>query len=472
MNLNRILITAPSSGSGKTLITCGIMEALKRRKMKVGAFKCGPDYIDPMFHKKVLNIPSKNLDSFMADENTLKYLFKSQAEQVDISVIEGVMGYYDGLSFDDTKASTYEVAKITKTPAILVINARGMALSAIAAIKGFIEFAADSGIKGVILNRVTKMTFMQLAPVIEEKLGIKVLGFIPECKDCQFESRHLGLITPAEISDINVRLSKMADLIEENVDLDGIIKIAENAPDFCCDDISEIENVCEKYYKFCCDGRKHDDCVKIAVAYDEAFCFYYEDNFELLKKLGARLEFFSPMKDKKLPDNISGIMLGGGYPEIYAKQLSENTQMLDEIRSAYKNKIPIVAECGGFLYLHREIEDLEYNVCKMAGIIDAKAVYTGKLGRFGYIDVELKKKQMYGDVGGKIKGHEFHYYDSSCNGNDALAVKPSKKRQWECINSDEYLEAGFPHLYYYSNINFARNFVKKCIITDRQRIVK
>lgn len=346
MKLPRILISAASSGSGKTTFTCGLLEVLKRHNLSVSAFKCGPDYIDPMFHRTVLDLPSKNLDSFFADKNTLLYLFAESAVKADISVIEGVMGYYDGLGFDTVRASSYEVAKDLKTPVILILNAKGMALSAVAAIKGFLELEEKPQIKGVVLNHVTKMTYMQLAPVIEERLGIRVLGFLPPMPDCQIESRHLGLVTPKELADIKSKICKIADLIEENVNVDLLLEIAGEANELeetnimLDNELIDIDCECnDKYY----------NKVKIAVAYDKAFCFYYEDNLNLLRKLGAELQFFSPMYDDKLPENCSGILLGGGYPELYADILSNNRCMLKEIKSAYDNNMPIIAECGGFL---------------------------------------------------------------------------------------------------------------------------
>ena len=368
MKLPRILITAISSGSGKTTITCGILQALKNRGLKVSAFKCGPDYIDPMFHKTVLELPSKNLDAFLAKKEVLKELFFESAKSSDISVIEGVMGYYDGMAFDTEKASSYEVAKILNMPAIIVLNAKGMSLSAVAALKGFIDFKENSRIKGVILNRVTKMTYMQLKPVIEEQLGIKVLGFMPDSPACKLESRHLGLITPAELDDIKKTIEEISKLVEENIDIDMLIDIAkENDEFFNCFDVNTKKNlysssVLEINDKITFDN--NNDNIKIAVAYDKAFCFYYEDNLNLLKKLGAKLEYFSPLIDKEIPKDCAGLLLGGGYPEIYAKQLSENTQMLRSIRNAIENKMPCVAECGGFLYLHREIEDVQHNLYK------------------------------------------------------------------------------------------------------------
>lgn len=395
MKLPRILITAASSGSGKTMITCGLLRALKRRGLEVSAFKCGPDYIDPMFHKNVLGIPSKNLDSFLADKDTLKYLFEESAVKADISVIEGVMGYYDGAGFDTTRASTFEVGQIISAPAVLVVNAKGMSLSTVAMIKGFLDYESDSGIKAVILNRVTKMTFMQLKPVIENKLGVKVIGFIPYSEECRLESRHLGLITPAELADLQKCIDKMADLAEENIDIDELIKIAEAAPELTPpENVSEISNVNmeltppenmsgmrNEFSKVTPPqnvGEMRNEAakrpVKIAVAYDKAFCFYYEDNLNLLRKYGAELEFFSPLSDSELPKGCSGLLLGGGYPEVYAEQLSKNMKIKENIRHAIENKMPCIAECGGFLYLHREIEDLEHKLHKMVGIIDAKAI--------------------------------------------------------------------------------------------------
>lgn len=438
-NLPRIMIAGANSGSGKTTVTCGILKVLQKRSLKTSAFKCGPDYIDPMFHTRAVGVPSKNLDSFFCDEQLLQGLFYNHAKNSDISVIEGVMGYYDGLSFESCEASSFSVAKATNTPVILVVNAKGMAMTAVALIKGIMDFKSDSNIKGVILNNVSKTAFEGLKTVIEKQLNIKVFGFLPNSPDCALESRHLGLVTPAEMQDINSKLEKLRELTQKYIDIDGIIELANNSQPFITD-FREI--------------KEENKRVKIGVAYDEAFSFYYKDNLELLEKLGCEIVYFSPLKDSKLPKNIDGIILGGGYPELYLKRLSENVGMLYDIKYKLENGLPCLAECGGFMYLHKEIEDKNNNFYSMVGVIDAKAVYKNKLVRFGYITLTNKDYIL--------KAHEFHYWDSDNNGSFFKAEKPDG-RVWECMHEYKNLICGFPHIFYYSNIDFVKGFINKCV---------
>lgn len=455
MKLPRIMLAAPNSGSGKTLITCGLLQALKNEKLNVTAFKSGPDYIDPMFHTKVIGTPSKNLDSYFADEETLKYLFAKSASKSDISVIEGVMGFYDGLGGISTAASSYDVARITKTPVILVISAKGMSLSVVALLKGIMEYRKDSNIKGVILNNVSEMYFKEMKPIIESELGIKAIGYVPKLVDCLIESRHLGLVTPGEILDLQQRVERLAEVLAESIDIKEIINLANEAEEFADTAVNPPKRVQELLDKV--DAEK----VKIAVAKDDAFCFYYEDNFELLKSLGAELEFFSPLNDERVPE-CDGMMFGGGYPELYAKTLSENTSMKKSILENISRGVPYVAECGGFMYLHEFMEDMEKKSWPMVGVVKGSVKKTDRLGRFGYINLTAKKAMVYGAKDIEIKAHEFHYFDSSNNGEDFHAQKAIRKRGWECVIADEKSAVGFPHLYYYSNPEFAWNLINKC----------
>lgn len=458
MEIPRIMVAAGSSGSGKTIITCGLLQALKNRSLKAVSFKCGPDYIDPMFHKTILGTPSKNLDTFFANPGTVRSLMAEEAARADISVIEGVMGYYDGAGITTYTASSYELASITKTPVILVVNTKGMGLSVIPYIKGFMEYKADSFIKAVILNNTSFMVYSKLKPLIENTLNITVAGYLPKMPELQIESRHLGLVTPSEVSGIKEKIKKLAFKIEEYIDIDKILSIAKAAPGFKAKPL-EIMPVYS-------NGIAHK--LRIGVAKDEAFCFYYKDNLKLLEKLGAELEYFSPLHDKKLPGGIHGCIIGGGYPELYLEKLSSNTTMLNSVKSAFIDKnMPYIAECGGFLYLHENMEDIEgrYNY-KLAGVIPANAVYKGKLQHFGYITLYPVKyggvKDYYGTVN-EIKAHEFHYYNSTNNGNSYIAKKPFQDMEWQCIHMEGQGFAGFPHLYFYSNPDFAKEFVKKCL---------
>lgn len=437
-NLPRILIGACSSGSGKTTIACGLLTALKNRGLNVGAYKCGPDYIDPMFHTSALGVESKNLDSFFCDEGLLKELFYNQAVNRDINVIEGVMGYYDGLSMDSCEASTYSIAKMLNTPVILVLNGKGMAYTTISLLKGIIEFKNDSNVAGVIINNISQAVYSRLKPVIENQLNIKALGFMPYIKECQLESRHLGLVTPQDMENIELKLEKLGQLTEKYIDVDEIINIAHNSKAL---NVNIKEKMCKK------------EKVKIAVAYDKAFCFYYKDNIELLKNMGCKIEYFSPLEDKALPTNIDGIILGGGYPELYLEKLSNNKEMLFSIKNAVENNIPCLAECGGFMYLHSEIEDKQGKVYKMCDVIKGNTSYQNRLVRFGYINLTNEKYNL--------KAHEFHYWDSTNNGNTFVAKKPDG-RSWECMVQYKNLIGGFPHIFYFSDPDFVQDFIERC----------
>lgn len=443
----RIMLAAPSSGSGKTLITCGILQALKNRDIKLAAFKCGPDYIDPMFHSRIMGISSKNLDSFFTEEEMTRYLFGREAAKADFSVIEGVMGYYDGLAGKSTKASAYDLACVTKTPVILIVDCKGMSVSLGALIKGFAEYKTNSQIAGVILNRMSEGLYPRIKEQIEQELHLPVLGYVPMVSEYVIESRHLGLVTPNEIENFQENLRGLAQILERTIDLDQLQKIGEGAP--------KLQWQEAKLPSFRTD-------VKIGVAMDEAFCFYYRDNLELLEHFGAKLSYFSPIHDTMLPKDLDGLIFYGGYPELYAEQLSKNTEMLEEIRNLLRNKIPYLAECGGFMYLHEQMEDMEGRTYPMVGEVKGIAYRTKKLSRFGYVTLEASKDQILGKSGMICQGHEFHYFDSTNNGEDFTARKPLTKRKWKCIHGTEYSIAGFPHLYYYSNPEMIVSFLRQC----------
>lgn len=455
----RIMLAAGASGSGKTLITCGILQALKNRGQRVAAFKCGPDYIDPMFHEKVLKTKSRNLDTFFTDEETTRYLFWKNAVDADISVMEGVMGFYDGLGGISEKASAYDLAKVTETPVVLVVNTKGMSLSISAYIKGFLEFRKKSGIQGVILNQMSAMQYPRMKEVIEKETGIRVYGYVPKVSDCVIESRHLGLVLPGEIEELEGKLQKLTAILEESLDMEGLIELARRASKPEISFPSELKLVLESPEA----AKIKAAAPKIAVARDEAFCFIYEDNLELLRQLGAQLVEFSPIHDKKLPEGIQGILLYGGYPELYAKELSENISMLEDLKKHLLSGIPCMAECGGFMYLHDTMEDMDGKEWKMTGVVEGKAYKTKKLGRFGYIELETAEAgKDDGNRKERIRGHEFHYFDSTNCGEACIARKPLQSRSWKCMHRRENLLAGFPHLYYCSNPEIALKFCLKC----------
>lgn len=457
MKIPRILLAAGSSGSGKTLITCGLLEALVERGLKTASFKCGPDYIDPMFHSRVIGTKSRNLDTFFTGSEVTKYLLTRNARDCEIAVMEGVMGFYDGVAGTTTTASAYDLAKVTDTPVILIVNSRGMSVSLAGYVKGFLEYKKDSHIKGVIFNQMSPMLYPRMKKLLEEELGVAVLGYVPKVEDCVIESRHLGLVLPDEIPELKDRLHKLAGVLEETLDIDRILELAGEAPDL-------LDAKPESVTDF-----RLSEPVRIGVAEDEAFCFFYADNFRLLGEMGAEIVPFSPMEDKQLPDDLDGLLLYGGYPELNGKKLEQNTTMKDMIREKLKAGMPCMAECGGFMYLHKEMEGMDGNFYQMAGVIPGKAYRTPKLSRFGYVTLTQKKPALGMEDFGEIPAHEFHYFDSENCGGDFHAAKPESKRGWDCIHGTDTMLAGFPHLYYYGNPEVPKAFLKKCLAYKKQR---
>lgn len=455
-NIPRIMVAAPSSGSGKTTITCGLIKAFLNRKYRLSSFKCGPDYIDPMFHKYVLGVSGGNLDSFFLEDDGVRRQFLEGASDSDLALLEGVMGFYDGVAGVSLQASSYDIARITDTPVILVVDCKGASLSLAALIQGFLQYKMDdrplSGIKGVLLNRISGMMAQRLKPEIQ-KLGIPVVGWLPECRQMTLESRHLGLVMPKELEKLQDQMEELAAQMAKTVDLDKIYEIARSAPGILLAEkktgLKDGERVQEKKRG-----------LRIAVARDQAFCFYYQENLRLLEELGAELVFFSPLKDRRLPNEIDGLLLGGGYPELYAKELSANGDMLSAIKALVDDKIPYLAECGGFLYLHRHLEDRDQQIYPMVDVIKGQGFGTGRLSRFGYISLTPLQEEKC--LQGEIKGHEFHYWDSTDCGTDWEAKKPVSGKGWICVHSREYQIGGFPHLYYPSNPEFIARWLDGC----------
>ncbi len=458
MYIPRIMIAATGSGSGKTMITCSLLGALKKMNIDVAAFKCGPDYIDPMFHRTVLDIPSENLDTYFTGEEITKEIFEELSKEHEMAVMEGVMGLYDGAGGVSLLGSSYELACVTDTPIMLVIDTHGMGRSVVPVIAGMLSYDTKKLIKGVILNRVSKGFFNTLSEIIKKELDIEVFGYFENKEELAVSSRHLGLTLPSEIDDIKAKLNKGAEYILESVDIERIIKIAKNASDIQSPDCKTSSSIFNNkgIDEDASDNKKYT----LAVARDEAFCFYYEANLRMFKERGVDIKYFSPVHDTALPEKCDGIILGGGYPELYAKALSENKSMLESIRSAIEKGIPSLAECGGFMYLHSEITDDKGNTYPLAGVINEKISYIGKPVRFGYIEI-MDKNGFFLPDGIKIKGHEFHYYDSSGNGEGAVAVKPVTNRSWECCHTDDNHFWGFPHLYYPSCPEFVESFIDK-----------
>ncbi len=504
MKLRRFMIAAVSSGSGKTLITCGLLRLLQEQGMTPVSFKCGPDFIDPMFHTTVLGTKSRNLDPWFTDGGRTRMLMATRAEKADLAVLEGVMGFYDGISANSSAGGSSDLAEITRTPVLLVVPAHGVSRSVLPMVRGFLDFPGGQMIRGIILNRVSASFFPTLKKMIETETGIPVVGYVPKLEaSMTLESRHLGLVMPDEIPGLQEKLGQLAGLFRQTMDLEQILAIADSAPDIPDEeiqreedrvriemqapgdrerisdnelDIRASEEECERKSCVCSADKSHakagqDDKtigkIRIGLARDEAFCFMYEDNLELLRRFGAELVPFSPMRDEKLPENLDGLLLHGGYPELHAEVLSQNESMRRAIRDVITGGMPVQAECGGFLYLHRTLTDQKGQTYPLVGMFPEKAYDTGHLTRFGY--VELREGRFFGRDVGSVRAHEFHYYESDNPGSAMLAVKPSGKWSWRCVRETDTMYAGFPHLYYYANPGVAAAFLDCCRKYQRRR---
>lgn len=441
------MLAAASSGSGKTTIACAILQALTRMGEHPVSFKCGPDYIDPMFHRQVLGVPSRNLDLFFSDEATAAYLLQKNSENFSLAFIEGVMGYYDGIA-TTTEASSWQLAKATQTPVVLVLNCKGMSVSIAAQLGGYLSYQPDSQIKGVILNQVSKSIYPEIKALIEQRYDVAVCGYMPKMSDCSLESRHLGLVTAEEIGDLQQRLEKLGEQAMQTIDLPLLLKIAAQAPALAVPAVQL--------------PAPNPTPLRIGVARDKAFSFYYADNLELLEQLGAQLVEFSPLHDPQLPDDLDGLLLGGGYPELYADTLSQNRTLMAQIKAALQNGLPCIAECGGFQYLCEQLEGADSKSYPMVGFLPGSSFRTPSLRRFGYVRLTAQKDNLLCKKGEGFAAHEFHYWDSQHCGNGCIAQKPCRRSSWECVVCDENFWAGYPHLYFYANVQMAKNFLNRC----------
>lgn len=437
--LPRIILAAPHSGAGKTTVTLALLSALISQGVRPAAFKCGPDYIDPLFHRELLGLPSFNLDLFLSGERTARALLAAHAQGYDVAVIEGVMGYYDGVGLTE-QAGSYDLARATDTPVALVLPASSAALSLAALVKGFCAFRRPSRIAGLILNGCGQSLYARLKPMLEAETGLPLFGYLPRLPECSVGSRHLGLITPAEIGGLRQKLEQLGQEARRSIEIEALLQLAAAAPPLEAD-LPPI-------------APRPGPGPRIAVARDRAFCFYYADNLQLLERLGAEPVCFSPLADPCLPPNVSALYLGGGYPELYAAELSANTALRQSIRDAVAGGLPTLAECGGFLYLHQRLDGRP-----MVGVIEGDALATPKLRRFGYLTLTASQDNLLCRAGESLPAHEFHYWDSTAVQDACRARKPDG-REWPCVVASRTLFAGFPHLYFYANPEIAARYVQ------------
>ena len=427
----QFLLAAPRSGSGKTTMTCALLMALKRRGCAPCAFKSGPDYIDPMFHRAVLGVESRSLDLFFSAPETVRTLYARGAAGHGAAVCEGAMGFYDGLGGVSDRASAWHLADTLGLPVLLVVEPKGQSLTLAAELKGLVNFRTPSRIAGILLNNCTARMHALLAPMLEKETGLPVLGFLPKLPEAVIGSRHLGLYTAAEVENLQQKLALLADAAEEHIDWPRLLALCEKEPP-----------------ALPVQPETPPARVRIAVAQDEAFCFTYAETLEAFRDAGAEVVFFSPLRDTALPENIGGLYLPGGYPELHARELSGNTSLLREIKRKIESGLPTAAECGGFLYLGQSLTDAEGQSWPMAGVLPGEAKDAGRLVRFGYAALSADSDSLLFRAGESFPIHEFHHWDSTANGTALAAKKPVGGAEWRCGFVNEHFYAGFPHLYW------------------------
>ncbi|CAK7029459.1 MAG: Cobyrinate a,c-diamide synthase [Peptostreptococcus russellii] len=447
--MKKILIAGSYSGVGKTTISLGLMKALSKRGKKVQPFKVGPDYIDPMYHRFVTGEWSRNLDSYMLDDEQIKFVFKNSSEGKDISIIEGVMGLYDGIGTEINKHSTSQMSKILKSPVILVIDGKGMGASAGAMVLGYKQLDKDVEIVGVIANNVrTQRHYNIIKESIERFCGIEVLGYLPPDENVSVESRNLGLFPSNEIEDLERKVNTIADEMEKHIDIDRIIEL------------SESENVTSSFelnmFSEDPEVRALAEGKTVAVAYDKAFNFYYPDNIDLFKEIGANIITFSPINDEEIPE-ADLLYMGGGFPEVFAEELEKNVSMRKSIKKAHDEGLAIYAECGGLMYLGDSLVDMDGKKHEMVGAISGYSEMKKGLRRFGYCIATAKEDNLISYKGQEMSGHEFHssefYSDLDTAFTMKKVVEDEVVDEWEGGYYVNNTLASYLHIHFYNNLS-------------------
>ena len=445
-----LLIGGSHSGVGKTTISLGLMAAFKKRGLKVQGFKVGPDFIDPGHHSRLLGSPSRNLDGWMLSKEYNLATFSQSMGGKDLAIVEGVMGLFDGYDGLSEAGSSAQMAKWLNCPVILVVDASSMARSMAALVHGFQTFDPELRLEGVIANRVGSQTHARfLAEAMESIPNIAFLGGLPRTKEITIPERHLGLITSDEDPYPTELFDKLASLMEEHLALDKLYALPP----------------CRVNSKNMPLPKASHSGLRLGVARDKAFCFYYQDNLELLAHFGADLCFFSPVRDPQLPPDLSGLYLGGGYPELFARELGENHRLKIEILAAAQKGMPIFAECGGFMYLTRSIE-VEHRDYPMVGLYPFRTRMLSRRKALGYREVVLKKDSLLGPKGLRARGHEFHYSELIKGTVENADLYQVGNRKGVEVGPDGFMAyntlGGYIHFHFGSNPEMAANFVESC----------
>jgi cobyrinic acid a,c-diamide synthase len=446
-----LVIAGTQSGVGKTTVTLGLISALRRRGLTVQPFKVGPDFIDPGHHSLAAGRVSHNLDGWMLSREANLDLFRRHAAWAQVAVVEGVMGLFDGYDGLSEAGSTAQMAKWLGLPVVLVVDARAMARSAAALVHGFATFDPDLKLAGVVFNRVGGPAHLHyLEQSLSQLAGVKCLGGLPRQMELAIPERHLGLTTAEDHPLEEEYLEHLAEVMEEHLDLEGLLAVL---PGLALPREAPPAAVAPT--------------VRLGVARDRAFCFYYPENLELLAQFGAELVPFSPLTDRELPENLHGIYLGGGYPELFAAQLAANEGLKRELAAQAAAGLPIYAECGGLMYLSQEIRDLEGNPHSMVGLLPLQVRMLKRLKALGYREITLRAAGLLGPAGTRARGHEFHYSEIAAETGDLARLYHLTARQGAEAAPEGYslmnILASYVHLHFGSNPEVARNLVQRCL---------
>jgi len=474
INIKGFVIAGTGSGSGKTTTTLAVMAFLAEKGYRIAPFKVGPDFIDPGYHRAVTGRISRNLDSWMLSKAYNEKIFLHGTENADIAVVEGVMGLFDGFSGTREAGSTSEMAKWLNLPVILIVDARSMARSAAAIVQGFENFDTDLNFAGVIFNRTGSLRHYEyLREAVEATCKMPCIGFLPRNDKIIFPERHLGLVTTDEHLVSSDIIAELVTMVEKNTKMEEVVK---NLPDIPMDGstvntdtvktdtvntgtVSEIPANESSELLITGASEFESEKIRIAVARDKAFCFYYQENFEILEQNGAEIVFFSPVNDVNLPSDIDGIYLGGGYPELFADRLSQNKSILKQIKEKSLAGMPVYGECGGFMYLCSSLTGMnEKEKFSMIGCFPFSVSISKKMRSLGYREIMLKKDTLVGKKGDVLRGHEFHYSflddlcETSCTTkykfNDVLQVESGEKKEKPNLPHDGFTKDLFPERIY------------------------
>jgi cobyrinic acid a,c-diamide synthase len=451
-----IVIAGTQSGVGKTTVTLGLLYALRRRGLTVQPFKVGPDFIDPGHHSRAAGRVCRNLDGWMLSKDENLAIFRRHARKAQVAVVEGVMGLFDGYDGASEAGSTAQMAKWLGLPVLLVVDARAMARSAAALVHGFASFDPDLTLAGVVFNRIGGAGHLHyLEQALSQLDGVKCLGGLPREAKLAIPERHLGLTTAEDHPLETEHLEHLAGFMEAHLNLDGLLAAL---PALSIPPVTPMELV--------------TPTVRLGVARDQAFCFYYPENLELLARFGAELVPFSPLTDRQLPENLHGIYLGGGYPELFAAQLAANEGLKRQMAQQAAAGMPIYAECGGLMYLSQEIQDLEGRPHAMAGVLPLQVRMLKRLKALGYREITLMADGLLGPAGTRARGHEFHYSEIAAITGDLPRLYHLTARQGTATPPEGYclknVLASYVHLHFGSNPEVARHLVESCRVYKEQ----